>query len=152
MIDTEEGIELRQNWLSVLAKSDATLLQELWLSHSFKKECEIVRSPETGLVMVRGRAGGTGNPFNLGEATVTRCSVRSSSGEMGHAYILGRNANHAHQAAEVDLALQDPNLRDDILSQIIEPLRQNYEQLKTQQSKKVAATKVDFFTMVRGED
>ncbi|MGI9568832.1 MAG: phosphonate C-P lyase system protein PhnG, partial [Desulfobulbia bacterium] len=80
MNDTEEGIASRQNWISVLSKSDATLLQKLWADYSCKKACEVVRKPETGLVMVRGRAGGTGNPFNLGEATVTRCSVRSPSG------------------------------------------------------------------------
>ena len=33
---------------------------------------EDLREPENGLVMVRGRVGGDGAPFNLGEATVSR--------------------------------------------------------------------------------
>ena len=32
--------------------------------------------------MVRGRVGGTGAPFNLGEMSVTRCSVRLADGSL----------------------------------------------------------------------
>ncbi len=32
--------------------------------------------PRPGMTLVRGRMGGTGSPFNLGEMTVTRCVVR----------------------------------------------------------------------------
>ena len=35
-----------------------------------------LRAAETGLVMLRGRIGGDGDPFNLGEATVTRAAVQ----------------------------------------------------------------------------
>ena len=52
---------------------------------------EDLREPENGLVMVRGRVGGDGAPFNLGEATVSRAAVRLSTGEVGFGYTLGRD-------------------------------------------------------------
>ena len=35
-------------------------------------------------------AGGGGAAFNLGEMTVTRCTVRTETGFVGHAYVAGR--------------------------------------------------------------
>ena len=35
---------------------------------------ENLRSPEIGTVMLRGRMGGNGQPFNVGEAAVTRAA------------------------------------------------------------------------------
>ena len=43
---------------------------------------ENLREAENGLVMVRGRIGGDGAPFNLGEATVSRAAVRLATGEI----------------------------------------------------------------------
>ena len=75
-----------------------------------------MRGPETGLVMVRGRAGGSGSPFNLGEMTVTRCTVQLGSGTAGHAYIAGRDERQAELAAVADALLQDPALTRKVLS------------------------------------
>lgn len=109
----------------------------------------VLRRPETGLVMLRGRMGSTGNAFNLGEATLTRCSIALPSGTEGHAYIMGRNADHAKRAAICDALHQDDK-------QIMAPVLSAIEHhlLKTQHTtaEKAAATKVDFFTMVRGDD
>jgi alpha-D-ribose 1-methylphosphonate 5-triphosphate synthase subunit PhnG len=110
-----------------------------------------LRPPETGLVMLRGRMGATGAAFNLGEATVTRCAVRLETGEEGHAYVLGRNADHAHRAALCDALMQRPDeapaIRDGVLSHIAEAIRTR-QQLA---AGKAAATKVEFFTLVRGD-
>ena len=70
-----------------------------------------LRGPETGLVMARGRQGGDGAPFNLGEMTVTRCTVRLEDGTVGHAYVAGRDMRQAELAAVLDAALQDPARR-----------------------------------------
>src|ERR1700716_3812843 len=56
---------------------------------------ENLREPENGLVMVRGRIGGDGAPFNLGEATVSRAAVRLATGEVGFGYTLGRDRQKA---------------------------------------------------------
>lgn len=111
--------------------------------------CEVVRAPETGLVMLRGRMGSTGAAFNLGEATVTRCSVRLAHGTEGHAYIMGRNAEHARRAALCDALFQDDPTRFAVVMQSIAALLDKGRQ---ETASKVAATKVDFFTMVRGDD
>src|SRR3954468_21081377 len=81
-----------------------------------------LRGPETGLVMVRGRQGGDGAPFNLGEMTVTRCSVCLADGRVGHAYVAGRDAAQAELAAALDAGLQDPALRPALLAAVVEPL------------------------------
>lgn len=112
---------------------------------------EIVRGPETGLVMIRGRMGSTGSPFNLGEATVTRCTIRLPEGTEGHAYVLGRNGEHAKRAALCDALLQRQEAQHHLQSAVIAPLRQRLDQTRETTARKAAATKVDFFTLVRGD-
>lgn len=111
-----------------------------------------LRGPETGLVMLRGRIGGAGAPFNLGEATVTRATVRIASGETGHAYALGRDAERARLSAVVDALWQRPETRQAVEKQVILPIRARLETEERERREKVAATRVDFFTMVRGDD
>jgi alpha-D-ribose 1-methylphosphonate 5-triphosphate synthase subunit PhnG len=96
--------------------------------------------------------GGTGGPFNLGEATVTRCAVRSKKGHEGHAYIMGRNHDHARIAAVCDALLQDESHRAQVEGQVLQPLMKLLEERRSLAACKAAATKVDFFTLVRGEN
>jgi alpha-D-ribose 1-methylphosphonate 5-triphosphate synthase subunit PhnG len=140
----------RQRWMSVLAKTSATALEQVWEDLAGKPEYRFVRPPETGLVMVRGRAGGTGMRFNLGEISMTRCVVQLDNNQTGYAYISGRNHRHAELAAVFDALLQSPQRQAELLAAIIEPLAQSRQQQRQQQAAKAAATKVDFFTMVRG--
>ncbi|MDP8998409.1 MAG: phosphonate C-P lyase system protein PhnG [Pseudomonadota bacterium] len=116
-----------------------------------KVEHEMLRAPETGLVMLRGRMGGTGTAFNLGEATVTRCAVRFAGESEGHAYVMGRNIDHALLAAICDGLLQQASRRAEVMTRVIEPLRQAIAAKRETQALKAAATKVDFFTLVRGD-
>ena len=73
-----------------------------------------LRPVATGLVMLRGRIGGDGAPFNLGEATVTRAAVRLSSGETGFSYALGRDHDKARLAAVCDALWQSAARREDV--------------------------------------
>jgi len=113
---------------------------------------ELVRQPETGLVMVRGRMGGTGSPFNLGEVTVTRCVVRLETGETGSAYSLGRNKQKALHSAVIDALWQRVDTREKIESEIIAPLASAQAGAKETVKQETEATKVNFFTMVRGDN
>jgi alpha-D-ribose 1-methylphosphonate 5-triphosphate synthase subunit PhnG len=106
-----------------------------------------LRGPEAGLVMVRGRAGGSGAPFNLGEMTVTRCTVRNARGQIGHAYVAGRDGRKAELAAALDAALQDPELGPLLEAQIIAPLAEALAQADHALSAEADATRVDFFTL-----
>ena len=114
--------------------------------------CDIIRPPETGLIMLRGRIGGTGSAFNLGEATVTRCAVRTAKGHEGHAYLMGRNHGHARIAAVCDALLQDENYHAKVATLVLQPLQKLLEDRRSLAAHKAAATKVDFFTLVRGEN
>ncbi|MCV0426496.1 MAG: phosphonate C-P lyase system protein PhnG [Roseibium sp.] len=113
---------------------------------------DLVRQPETGLVMVRGRMGGTGSPFNLGEVTVTRCVVRLETGETGSAYSLGRNKQKALHSAVIDALWQRSDARAQIENDIITPLAACQAEEKETVKEETEATKVNFFTMVRGDN
>ena len=110
-----------------------------------------LRRPEVGAVMVQGRQGGTGAPFNLGEMSVTRCALRLGSGEIGHAYVQGRDKRHAERAALVD-ALMQTDRAQVLADAVLKPLQQARDAAAAVRAAKAAATKVDFFTLVRGED
>ena len=110
-----------------------------------------LRPVATGLVMVRGRIGGDGAPFNLGEATVTRAAVRMDSGEVGFSYLLGRDHDKARLAAVCD-ALWQSGRRDAIERNVLAPIRTRLEHERAEKREQAAATRVDFFTLVRGED
>jgi alpha-D-ribose 1-methylphosphonate 5-triphosphate synthase subunit PhnG len=110
-----------------------------------------LRRPEIGLVMLRGRTGGIGAPFNLGEATVARATVRLASGETGTACVLGRDGAKAKLAALVDALWQSP-LQANVESQVLAPIRAALYARDNAEAGHTAATKVDFFTLVRGED
>lgn len=114
--------------------------------------CDVIRPPETGLVMLRGRIGGTGSAFNLGEATVTRCAVRIAKGHEGYAYVMGRNHGHAKLAAVCDALLQDESQHGKVDAEVLQPLQKLMADQRSLAARKAAATKVDFFTLVRGEN
>ena len=111
-----------------------------------------LRKPEVGLVMLRGRIGGVGAPFNVGEATVTRAAVRLSTGEVGHSYVLGRVPGKARAAALIDAIWQTAEGRARVETCVLQPLLAAREQRAATAAARTAATKVDFFTLVRGED
>lgn len=113
---------------------------------------EDVRTPETGLVMLRGRIGGDGAPFNVGEATVTRAVVRLEGGTLGYSYLLGRSAERARLAAIVDALGQDATWRARLEAALVAPVQARREAELTRQREEAAATRVNFFTLVRGED
>lgn len=140
----------RQRWMGVLAKARPDEIGKLW-ERLAPPAYAWLRRPETGLIMVRGRAGGDGAPFNLGEMTVTRCSVRLEGGPVGHAWVAGRDALHAERAAVMDALLQSPAPTAELVEGV-DALERAQAERRLAASRKAAATKVEFFTMVRGED
>ena len=138
----------RQDWMGLLARSAparlAALLPDL-PAHA------LLRGPEVGAVMVQGRIGGTGQPFNLGEMTVTRCAVRLGTGAVGHAHVQGRDKSHAVRAAVVD-ALMQTDQAEALQTTVLGPLQAEEVARRANRAAKAAATKVEFFTLVRGED
>ena len=152
MSQTEKTAEQdRKAWMGLLARSVPEVLADHLKALGASAEAEMLRAPEIGGVMVRGRAGGTGAPFNLGEMTVTRCSLRLPSGEVGHAYVSGRDKTKARNAALVDAWMQTDRA-DEVRRMVLEPLQAAETARRASRTQKAAATKVDFFTLARGED
>ena len=134
----------RRRWMAVLARAD---IDELGDRLGALPPYRVLRGPEAGLVMVRGRTGGGGAPFNLGEMTTTRCTVRTDTGFVGHAYVAGRNERLAQLAALADALLQDPIQQDRLLEDVIEPLAARQQARRDTVAAKAAATRVQFFAM-----
>jgi alpha-D-ribose 1-methylphosphonate 5-triphosphate synthase subunit PhnG len=147
----------RQRWMSVLAKAKLNELESAWENLAKKPAYDWLRRPEVGMVMVRARTGGTGGRFNLGQMTVTRCALRLASGEagpncIGLGYIQGRSKRHAELAALFDALLQDEGRRGELEDSVIAPLEASHLERRAARSRKANSTKVNFFTMVRGEN
>ncbi|MEM7521028.1 MAG: phosphonate C-P lyase system protein PhnG [Pseudomonadota bacterium] len=151
MKDLPDQTKARKAWMGTLAKAPEGRVQTLLDAEVARPGFVWLRQPEIGTVMVQGRAGGTGAPFNLGEVTVTRCTLQLDSGEIGHAYLQGRRKRCAEAAALVD-ALMQTVLAPDVMAKVVTPLEQELTDAKRNRAEKAAATKVDFFTMARGED
>jgi alpha-D-ribose 1-methylphosphonate 5-triphosphate synthase subunit PhnG len=141
----------RAAWLGVLARAPHDRLAALAATLPDAPATETLRPAEIGAVMVRGRAGGTGAAFNLGEMTVTRCSLRLPDGPVGHGYVQGRGKDAARWAALVDALMQTPRAAA-VRCAVIDPLAAEEAARRDARARKAAATKVEFFTLVRGED
>lgn len=142
----------RQKTMALLARAEAALLDELVSQLPVPKAHDVIRPAETGLIMARGRMGGTGQAFNLGEVSVTRCVVRLPTGEVGTSYILGRDKKHARNAALCDAFWQHPTHKTLVESLVIAPLEDAALAARDQVRAETAATRVDFFTLVRGDN
>jgi alpha-D-ribose 1-methylphosphonate 5-triphosphate synthase subunit PhnG len=135
----------RRRWLAVLARSRPEQLEQALTQAPAHT---LVRSPECGMVMLRGRVGGTGDVFNVGEATVTRCAVRVGE-RLGVGYVLGRDHRHAELVALFDAMLQDEARQPALLRAVVDPLAHSQAQTRSARSREVASSRVEFFTMVR---
>lgn len=147
----EDATARRRDWLAVLARASQRDLEAVLAVLPAVPGYTLLRPPESGAIMVRARAGGSGRQFNLGEASVTRCTVRLDEGIAGIAYALGRDRRHAELAAVLDALLQAPSGGADLYERHIRPLAEKQQAARELRSRQAAATKVDFFTLVRGD-
>jgi alpha-D-ribose 1-methylphosphonate 5-triphosphate synthase subunit PhnG len=146
----------RPQWLALLARAPMQLL-EVGLGEHAQAEPHWLRRPETGLMMVQGRTGGTGQRFNLGEVTITRCALRLPAGAdqnshshlIGVAYVIGRVHKQARLAAIADALLQDSQSAPWVRARLLEPIRAHLERLRAQRKADSESTKVEFFTVAR---
>ena len=145
---TKDLAAARRRWMGVLARAGAGEIAERLRHAPPLPRHTRLRGPEVGLVMVRGRQGGDGAPFNLGEMTVTRCAVGVAEGaRVGHAYVAGRDMEKAELAAALDAALQDAALRPALMAAVVEPLAAAQAERAAAVARKAAATRVDFSTL-----
>ena len=140
----------RKAAMAVLAHAEASEIAARLRNLSLPDHQDL-RTPENGLVMLRGRVGGDGAPFNLGEATVSRAAVRLATGEVGFGYTLGRDLAKARMIALCDAMMQSHGHADAVEAKVLAPLRAAMATKRSRRSAEAAATRVDFYTMVRGE-
>ncbi|SCX61013.1 phosphonate C-P lyase system protein PhnG [Variovorax sp. EL159] len=140
----------RAQWMATLARAPLDMLEPALGAHA-QRAPHWLRPPETGLVMVQGRAGGTGERFNVGEVTVTRCALRLGdvSDAVGVAYVLGRSHRHAQLAAVADALLQDPAQQATLNTQLLVPVRRHLALQRAKRHARAQSSKVEFFTVAR---
>lgn len=147
---SESDVERRRAAMTVLTQA-ATPDIAACLATIATPDHAPLREAENGLVMVRGRIGGDGAPFNLGEATVSRAAVRLASGETGFGYVLGRDRAKAELIALCDAMVQSADHAAAVERAVLAPLRTQIAQARAHRAAETAATRVDFYTLVRGE-
>lgn len=147
-----DALKARQRWLSVLAHSQPAQLLAHWQPLNLHPHYERLRAPETGLTRLQARMGGTGRRFILGDTTVTRAVVRLEGGICGYSYVLTRNKEHAELCALLDALLQQSSSAEQILQKIITPLAAARQEQLTLRAREIASSRVDFFTLVRGDN
>lgn len=150
-LDDPDALVARRQWaMALCAEASCPDVEEALGRVSYAGRVDDLRQPEIGLVMARGRMGGDGRPFNFGEVTVARAAVRLETGEVGIAYQLGRNLAKARAAAILDALLQTSHFQ--AVEQALRPIERRLKADRSVREREVAATRVNFFTMVRGED
>jgi len=135
--------------LALLARARPAELDAAWERLRPLPEYRLLRPGETGLVMVRGRAGGTGRQFNIGETTISRASARLEDGRVGHGYLLGRRRRCAERIAVLDALLQAEGPPAAGLEALLADIRARLEREHARTARRAAATRVQFFTMAR---
>ena len=150
---SEAGAEqaARQTMMGLYARATRAELQAAVERFQPLPQLKKLRPAEAGLIMVQGHTGGDGAPFNLGEATVTRAAVQLAGGATGIAYLLGRDPAKAEAAAILDALWQDAALRLAV-TDALTPVRRRLAVEAAVATAETEATKVNFFTMTRGED
>lgn len=144
-------VESRRRWMGTLAKAAPEEIEAVWTRLPPPPPYTMLRRPEIGLAMVRARVGGDGGPFNLGEMTLTRCSVALADGTIGHAWVAGRRPEHAEKAAVLDALMQAGPYHAAVEAEVT-ALAAVQQERRARSAAKAGATKVEFFTMVRGEN
>ncbi len=138
----------RRAWMAVLARASTETLEAALRAVDPPPVWTRLRGPETGMVMVRGRIGGDGAPFNLGEMTVVRCAVTLSCGTIGHAYLAGRDGRRAELAAVCDALLQT-DVAPLLHERLIAPERTRQQAVRMDTLRRAAATRVEFLSLAR---
>jgi len=147
MLDTTQTSYSRADWLGILARGTAAFITEALQKAPALPDFVRLRGPETGMSMVRGRMGGGGAAFNLGEMTIARCSIRDAAGRIGHGYAAGRDEALVELIARLDAVLQAPDLYPAYARAVLAPLCQAEAARRAALEARAAATEVKFFTL-----
>lgn len=142
----------RQRWMRVLAHSQPAALSARMSALSLAPDYDTLRAPEIGLVQIQARMGGTGERFFAGDATLTRAAIRLYSGTLGYSYVLGRDKAHAERCAVIDALLQEQPYFQTLMETLIAPLEADHAARIAARQAEVNASRVDFFTLVRGDN
>ncbi|MFQ5904751.1 MAG: phosphonate C-P lyase system protein PhnG [Candidatus Binatia bacterium] len=133
----------RKKRFEILAQADSATLLPIADEILRAIEVDVLKKPETSLVMLRALDSVTGRPFNVGEVFVTECEVRLGN-HVGYSLIMGEEVERALAAAVIDVALESGQ---GSASSIEESLWQEEQHLQTNRKEEIALigrTRVNF--------
>ncbi|OGR22464.1 MAG: phosphonate C-P lyase system protein PhnG [Desulfobacterales bacterium RIFOXYA12_FULL_46_15] len=141
----------RENWIGLLGSADLADLEAGFEELNGGCDYVCIIGPETGMLMVQAKTDGSGSRFNLGEMTVTKCVLELKGQYLGTGWVMGSDFRHAELAALFDGLLQDPDHHDRLMATLIQRLEEKERVKRDHLLKDVSDTKVEFFTLKRGE-
>lgn len=141
----------RKEWIGLLGSADPKDLEAAKKEYAQGVKITHVVTPETGMIMVQAKADGSNGRFNLGEVTVSRCVLEVKKTYMGTAWVMGSDLRHAELAALFDALLQDPATHDPLANTLIKKLKIKQTAKNERMAQDAADTRVEFFTLKRGE-
>lgn len=144
-------IRERRHWMAVLAQSHPEALERCCTPLKLTPDYQLLRPTQIGLVQLQARMEVTGGRFMLGDMTISRAAVQLKDGTCGYSYVIGRNREHAERCAWLDALLQTKAASSRLWDSVIVPLHQQQQVQRAHQQDEVAASRVNFFTLVRGE-
>lgn len=142
----------RQRWIAALTHSDPAQLNARMQALKLTPDYETLRAPESGLVQIQARMGATGARFFAGDATLTRAAIRLQDGTLGYSWVLGRDKAHAERCAVIDALLQTHDHFQTLMETLIAPLEAERAARIAARHAEVNTSRVDFFTLVRGDN
>ena len=143
----------RKEWMGVLARTGTESLEAAYARLDPEPRFEHLRPPEVGMAMVRARAEARGRAVQprrndhvplLGPP----CGRQRGPRLRG----LGAMRGTPNWRRCFDALLQDPESGPALRRAVIEPLSASLAEGRRRRAAKTAATRVNFFTMVRGQD
>ena len=146
-----ENRKERQNWIRILSGADTSRLILEYKKLAISVPHTTISGPETGLIMVQARADGSGPRFNLGEMSVSKCLLKVDDRYLGYGMVMGSEPEHARLAALFDGLLQHPDFSSQLKRDLIQKLEQEQKEAEKKMTQETGKSRVEFFTMKRGE-
>jgi alpha-D-ribose 1-methylphosphonate 5-triphosphate synthase subunit PhnG len=132
----------RKTQFEILARASSAIIpiaEEILRS----ADIELIKKPQTFLLMARATDSVTSCPFNLGEILVTEAEVRLGT-YIGYSLIMGEEPEKALAAAVIDAALQGDDVCRSLIEEKLLQEKRRHEMEQQQEFSLVAQTRVEF--------
>ena len=133
----------RKKRFEILAQTDSAALLPIADEILQTTEVEVLKKPETSLVMLRASDSITGSPFNMGEVLVTESEVRLGN-HIGYSLIMGEEPQRSLAAAIIDAALESGHASAFSIEEKLWEEERRLREERKQENALIGRTRVNF--------